>query len=230
MENKYIINLNTGEQEIAPSTPLPDTFNITELHTFYYYHFAPNFEFCGEAHDYYEFFVVVDGNMITKTNLGSFPLKEREFIIVPPNVNHAMIPAKSNSSCSCISLSFSCDRALPSSIALKKNVITDAELNIINMIANDYTNNFVNVGYLTQIFSPQKDQYAYKQLLKNAIEILLILIYRQFSDSNNTANKKGNRSQNKVEEVKSYLDAHSNEKISLTDLSAQYSKFGCETR
>ncbi len=103
MEQKKIIKFN-NEIIDAPQEELFSSIEVEAIHTFYYYRFAPSFDFPGEKHDYYELFYVVKGTMVAKTDRGDFYLKEKEYIICSPNVFHSMVPYNSYASCYSLSL------------------------------------------------------------------------------------------------------------------------------
>ena len=217
MKQKKIIKFN-NEVIDAPQEELFDSLEVEAIHTFYYYRFAPSFDFPGEKHDYYELFYVVKGNMVAKTDVGDFYLKEKEYFICAPNVFHSMVPDKSYASC--YSLSFSA-KNIKDAITMSIGTINEQELGLLELIAHDYVNNLQNDGYLTPIYSLKKDEFAYRQLIKNSLETLLILFTRNHLSESDLKNSNHPEDSKLIISINEYVSEHYQEKITLDDMAKE---------
>ena len=199
---------------------LTDEINVVALESLYQYHLLPEYHYRGEIHDLYEFFYVINGNMVVSTGEGKtakdFNLSAGEYIIVPPNIMHAMNPDKCHSLS--VAITFACNGLNDKLITLKKSKISDEQVQTINMLVKNYADNFYQKGYKDiPIKNPMKNEYAFRQLMKNELETLLILTTRMFleSDSKETND---NKSATLAESVKKYVDEHFKENIKLEDI------------
>lgn len=221
MNYKFFSYSEPGDHLIADR--LTDEINVVALESLYQYHLLPEYHYRGEMHDLYEFFYVINGNMVVSTDIGmggtkDFNLSAGEYIIVPPNIMHAMNPDKCHSLS--IAITFACNGLNDSLITLKKQKISDEQVQVINMLVKNYADNFYQKGYKDiPIKSPMKNEYAFKQLMKNELETLLILTTRMFLASDNKETKE-NKSATLAESVKNYVDEHFRENIKLEDIAS----------
>lgn len=217
--NEYYIK-NTKRKTVAPVEYLSESLNVTALHTFFFYRYAPEFVFEGESHNFYEFFHTNSGEIIIKTAKGDFLLKTNEFIIIPKDLFHKMSTNKCYASAHIVT--FSCDNLQDDICTLKKGKLSKSMSYSLEMIAKTYIDNHVNTGYAMNFmpYSPMKNQYAHEQLLKNSIENLLILANEYFIEQENLKDA-GNISsitEKRIETIKKYLEENYNKKITLQDI------------
>ena len=221
-ENEYYL-ITTKGKITPPVEYLSESLNVTAIHTFFFYRYAPKFVFAGESHNFYEFFHVASGEVIIKTPKGDFLLETNEFIIIPKDLFHKM----STNDCyaSAHIVTFSCDNLPDDLCTLKKGKLSKPMSYSLEMIAKTYTDNHINSGYAINFvpYSPMKNQYAHEQLLKNSIENLLILATEYFIEQENskTINNISSTTEKNVEIIKKYLEENYNKKITLQDISKQ---------
>ena len=216
MEKKTILKSN-GEIIEAPQENLYDSLSVEAIHSFYYYRFAPTFTFPGETHDYYELCYVVFGNIVIKTDVKDYVLKEKEYMICKPNVFHSMEPYKSEASF--YSMSFSA-KNVNDEITMKIATISTSELLLLELVAHDYTQNLRNDDYLTPkpMFNANANDYAFRQLIKNSLENLLILFTRKYLKAPSENLLQSDKENPLVTTVIKYLKEHYNENFHLPKL------------
>lgn len=203
---------------------LKEEIKIIDLITFYYYLIYPNNNYEGEIHNYYELFVCLNGKAKVKSGSEEFILSSREFIITSPLIAHSHNP--DNSFLSSVSICFSAKGLDDELICNKVGSLDDAQQNVLNILINEYINNY---EFQDNYASPQvrkvdfKDEYAYPQMFKCAIEMMLILITRQFQNNNEDKKvdivKEGIESKNKIVQ---YIKEHYKEKIILEDIAREF--------
>jgi AraC-like DNA-binding protein/mannose-6-phosphate isomerase-like protein (cupin superfamily) len=224
-KDKYtLISYRNNEVTHPDYMELTKDINVEDLVTFYYYFLYPNHMYEGESHDYYEFFVCLGGKAKVVFEDRVVYLKEKEFLITPPNLKHSHNPEKTF--LSSVSISFSATGLQESIICNKVGRINDEELNILNLLINEYINNY---DYQSQYEQPYvkkvdlKNEYAYKQMFKCALEILLVLITRQFQNDDAEQKVDVLKGQRESEnEIIQYIKEHYQEKILLKDIASTF--------
>ena len=198
--------------------------DVIDLITFYYYLLYPNNEYEGEYHDYYELYVCLNGSAKVTTSAGEFILNERDFLITPPNIAHSHNPNKSF--LSSVSICFSANGINDGLISNKVGSIDEEELSILNVLINEYINNY---KFQNQYAAPYvkkvefKDEYAYPQIFKCALEMLLILITRNFENNNNDQVVNYLKEEKEGEnEIIKYIKEHYKEKIVLENIAKEF--------
>ena len=227
MENKdkyTLVSFRNNKIEHPKYLNLEEEIKVLDLITFYYYLLYPDLNYEGEHHDYYEFFICLNGRAKVETEKGAFMLSEREFLITPPNVNHTHKPDKSF--LSSVSICFSATGVKDKLICFKVGKIDDRELNIVNILINEYINNYKFQDNYEQPNVQKvnlKNEYAYPQMFKCAIEMLLVLITRNFL---NEANESKVNIQKEIVEEKNeivrYIKEHYKEKIILEKVANEF--------
>ena len=225
MQKKYTLkNYRDNKIEHPDFIELNHEIEVIDLVTFYYYLIYPKNNYEGELHDYYELYVCLNGKAKVTYDDKEFFLSDRDFLITPPGVKHAHNP--NNSYLSSVSICFSAEGLNQELICNKVGSFDDEKLNILNILINEYINNYKfqdNYMYPYVKKTEFKDEYAYPQMFKCALEILLILITRTFQ--NETGDKKidiikeGKENKNKVIQ---YIKEHYKEKIVLEDIAREF--------
>lgn len=198
--------------------------DVIDLITFYYYLLYPNNEYEGEYHDYYELYVCLNGSAKVTTSAGEFILNERDFLITPPNIAHSHNPNKSF--LSSVSICFSANGINDGLICNKVGSIDEEQLSILNVLINEYINNY---KFQNQYAAPYvkkvefKDEYAYPQIFKCALEMLLILITRNFESNNNDQVVNYLKEEKEGEnEIIKYIKEHYKEKVVLENIAKEF--------
>ena len=216
MKYKYITQ--QGNLVSLQGTNLASSLSVTSIASVYVDRLAPNYRFKGEKHNLYELFYLVNGNMNVLTDSGDFFLSPNEFIILPPNVHHAMNPHK----CYTISVSitFEAKGLNDELITLKKGRLDDPEMMHLNAVTECYEKHFAyKPGVLLPVETYANDEYAYQQVIKNETELLLILITRDFLKQREYI--KSNISplgETLADKIKAYIDDHFTEKLQLKQI------------
>jgi len=215
---KYDHYTHLGEKLIFSAMDLTDKIKVHALAKIYQLRFSPKFYFPGEHHDMYEFFYVIEGNMKTILENSTVYLSQGEFIIVPPMVNHSMMPNKTFTHS--ISLNFIAEGIDDELICNKVSTLSKSEINRLNSILKIYIEN-INEDPADKLFLPPKNKvYGFKQLIKNEIENLLIEITQDFNNKKINEDKPVTKDALTIaEKIKNYIDEHYTDKIQLTELS-----------
>lgn len=217
---KYEYITQQGDIEILEGTELTPSITVSSITSLYQDRLTPNFNFKGEKHNLYELFYLASGKMKITTDKGNFSLSANEYIIIPPNVFHAMNPDK----CYTVSISVTFDACGLDDelITLKTSKLDDKELLHLNTVVESYEDHFAyKWGVILPVESFMKNEYAYRQIIKNEIEILLIMITRDFLRQRNFEEKNITLNNNNIaEKIKEYVDAHYTEKLQLESIAA----------
>lgn len=224
-KDKYTLQSFRGNTVEHPDyIELNKEIEIIDLITFYYYLLYPSNHYEGEVHDYYELFVCLNGKAKVLSGDKEYLLSVRNFIITPPFTPHTHNP--DNSYLSSVSICFSARGLKDELICNKVGSLDDTKLNILNILINEYINNYkINDNYEAPFVKKVefKDEYAYPQMFKCSLEMMLIMITRQFqndeSDKQVDIAKENVESKNKIIQ---YIKEHYKEKIILEDIAKEF--------
>lgn len=215
LQFKYVAR---GEERMISAEPLYSDITVTAIESLYQYRLAPKFTHPGERHDLHEFFYVVQGNMKVITGKETYYLTEGDFIIIPPNTFHSMWPNKCYSYS--VSIAFSCEGLQDELTTLKIAKLSDAEKDCLNMVVKNYTNNFKEPRFSFPAPAKLKNDFAFRQIIKNELENLLILITRDFEEQEHKEKELLSALNLTIaQRVKDYIEEHYKEKILLDDIS-----------
>ena len=198
--------------------------NVIDLVTFYYYLLYPKLNYEGEFHNYYELYVCLSGKARVTYNDQEFILEERELLLTPPNTFHTHQPDKSF--LSSVSICFSATGLKDDLVCNKVAKIDNEQLNILNILINEYINNYEYQDEYAQPYVKKvefKNEYSYSQVFKFARETLLVFITRNFQNDINP--QKVDISKEKIEEkneIIQYIKEHYKEKIVLEDVAKKF--------
>ncbi|MBQ7948825.1 MAG: AraC family transcriptional regulator [Clostridia bacterium] len=224
MKNKklqYHYRSGKGEDHIIEAEPLYSEVRVQAIQSLYQYRLAPDFKHPGESHDLHEFFYVMQGKMKVITRNGTFYLNAGDFIIVPPNLFHTMWPNKDFSFS--VSICFKGEGLEDNLITMKIGKLNNAEKYCLNQIVKTYAEN--RLGEPNSVFpttDEPKNDYAFRQIIKNELENLLILITRDFQLSLTAQNETLTQSSADIAmKTKAYIDEHFKEKLLLDDIAKE---------
>lgn len=220
---KYTLTSFRNNKTEHPSfIELKSEIEVIDLITFYYYLLYPNKIYEGEVHDYYELYVCLNGKAAVKADDREYQLSERDFLITPPGAKHTHNPDKTF--LSSVSICFSAKGLNDSLICNKVGHLNDEKMNILNILINEYINNYEfqpdsDIPYVKKV--EFKNEFAYPQMFKCALEMILIQITRYFHNesSENRVNIQKEYKKNKVVE---YIQEHYKEKIVLEDIAKEF--------
>ena len=201
---------------------LKNQIEVIDLITFYYYLLYPNKMYEGEIHNYYELYVCLSGKAEVKYEDKVFALNERDFLITPPGTYHAHNPDKTF--LSSVSICFSAKGLNDSLICNKVGQLDDEKVNILNILINEYINNYEfqpdsDIPYVKKI--EYKNEFAYPQMFKCGLEMILIQITRYFQNESSEKPVKI-QTEYKKNRVVEYIKEHYKEKIILEDIAKQF--------
>ena len=201
---------------------LKSEIGVIDLVTFYYYLLYPNKIYEGEVHDYYELYVCLNGKGKVQSGDKTFDLFEKNFIITPPGTYHTHNPDKTFFSS--VSINFSATGLNDSLICNKVGQLDEEKMNVLNILINEYINNYeyqpdTDIPYVKKV--EFKNEFAYPQMFKCGIEMLLIQITRYFQQEKAPA-KINIQTEYKKNKVVEYIKEHYKEKISLEDIAKKF--------
>lgn len=224
-KEKYHLTTLVSHEVLHPHyIELEEKIHVEDLITFYYYLLYPNLTYQGETHNYYEFFVCISGKARVKTGDVNVVLNEKEYIISRPNQPHTHFPEKTY--LSSVSICFSVSGIEDDLICDKVGKLSSEEMNVLNLLVNEYINNYEFQGDYQEPYVKKvefKNEYAYKQLFKCGLEILLVLITRDFQ--NDSANQKVNiliEEKENENKIIRYIKEHYKEKLLLEDIAREF--------
>lgn len=222
-EEKYTLtSFRNNKTEHPEFLKLNSEIEVIDLVTFYYYLLYPNKIYEGEVHNYYELYVCLSGKAKVKSGDKEFDLTEKDFLITPPGVHHAHNPDKSF--LSSVSICFSAKGLNDSLITGKVGTFDEEKMNILNILINEYINNYEfhtdnDIPYVKKV--EFKNEYAYPQMFKCGLEMILIQITRYFQNENSRS-KINIQREYKKNKVVEYIKEHYKEKIVLEELAAKF--------
>lgn len=224
-KNKYnLTSFRDNKTEHPTFIELEDKIKINDLITFYYYLLYPNLNYAGETHNYYELFICLGGKAKVCVENETFYLSEKQFILTAPNKRHIHLPEKTF--LSSVSISFSADGLDDNLICNKVGNIDENELGFVNVLINEYINNYEYQGQYEQPYVKKvdlKNEFAYKQVFKCALEILLIFITRKFQHDESVQKVDIVKEQKENEnEVVRYIKEHYKDKLLLDDIAKNF--------
>ena len=201
---------------------LKSKIEVIDLVTFYYYLLYPNKIYEGEVHDYYELYVCLSGKAKVKSGDKEFDLFEKDFLITPPGMHHTHNPDKTF--LSSVSICFSAKGLDDTLICNKVGQLNDEKMNVLNILINEYINNYEfqpdsDIPYVKKV--DYKNEYAYPQMFKCGLEMILIQITRYFQDQTERTEVNIQR-EYKKNKVVEYIKEHYKEKVVLEDIAKEF--------
>ncbi len=222
-KEKYtLISYRNNTTEHPEFLNLKNEIEVIDLITFYYYLLYPNKSYEGEIHNYYELYVILSGKAKVKSGDKEYSLLEKDFIITPPGTQHAHNP--DNSFLSSVSICFSAKGLQDSLICNKVGSLDNEKMNVLNILINEYINNYEyqpdnDIPYVKKV--EFKNEYAYPQMFKCGLEMILIQITRYFQNESAPA-KINIQREYKKNKVVEYIKEHYKEKIALEDIAKKF--------
>lgn len=208
--------LGGRQPEIATPVDTHTEFEITALISVYYNRFAPSFRFPGERHNFFEFYYVVNGDMVTTIDDKKYYMSAGDYIMVPPMHYHSMEPRKTYATG--ISVLFDAS-GYPETVFGGK--LSSFGKQILSNLVNCYAQNVNDSEFRPKVLPSQsyEKDFAYAHTLKLCVEnIALIALY----DYNQAKPKETNSQKNKDElalKILAYLEKNYKENPSLQKIS-----------
>lgn len=168
-------------------TKLPCPIKISSLVTLHHFHYAPNFLFTGEKHDFWEMAFVENGEVGVMAESTGYVLHSGEAIFHKPNEYHNIWANSPNSSV--IIISFSCNDKHMDYFKGKILSFGEQERQLLNLILEEGSRCFaepLDILYQTRLVFSEDAPFGSSQLLKNYLEALLIMLIRRGAQILNT--------------------------------------------
>lgn len=222
--NDYEFISPNGKIHVVKNYELTKHIEVTSVPIINYYRLTPKLCFEGEKHNLYELVLCLKGEMISTIEGKTYITKENEFIIIPKNLMHSSVPHKTYTSS--IAINFDASGLKDDLVCSKTKLISSDEISLVKLITKNYYNNISNRHYNSKIedSSPLKNEYAFKQIIKNSLEILLLLITRDFMNENEKKSFKNYiDDQTSCKKIKEYIEQNISKKLNLKELAEHFS-------
>lgn len=204
------------------STRLKSTLVVSHIIMIHYFEYTEDFIFKGESHDFWEFVYVDKGEIEVLTDRHQYHLKKGDLVFHKPNEFHALrslnkttpnlavISFKSRSDC----LRFFYDQLFH---------LSHQEENILSTIITEARNAFsnpMNIPSIEQLTRSKEAPFASEQLLKIAIEQLLINMIRHRTNCylQQTIPLEKPSVSPKLKEIITYMEQHVTDSLTIQQL------------
>ncbi len=172
-------------REVAfTKTPLAREIEIPNIYTVHYFKYGLNFRFEDERHDFWELVYIDSGNAILIDDNKKHTLKQGEAFLHKPNTVHNIFTDKEFSNSAIIS--FDCDSPLLHKLSGKILAFSEFDKSLLNKIINEAKISFsdkLNDLYLTAMSKRSTAPFGGEQIIRNAVELLLVSLIRQQEDN-----------------------------------------------
>jgi AraC-like DNA-binding protein len=160
-------------------TPLPPVLQIEQIISLHYYEYEEGFIGVIEDHDFWEMVYVDTGAITCRAGDLRLPLSQGQLILHPPMERHQIIT--SNQTGSTYIFSFTCPQLRPELFRGQPVRLSESQHDLI-LQAMQY-GRLLFEGPYDELFQPQlylrkQTPFGGEQLLRNTLEILLVLLVR----------------------------------------------------
>lgn len=207
---------------------LQNSLSIDKLITFYYKELTSKFTALGERHNFWEFVYVDKGSVEILTDKNKYILHQGDIIFYEPNEFHAG-RALDNTSPNLIIISFECSAACMEFFQNKTFQLDKEEREILSKLVKEGREAFdPPIDSPRMIFPRRRSdaQFGSEQMIKNHLEILLILMIRKGRTGREKAKlttiTAENRERALVEVIIEYMDKNISENIKLEKLCTEF--------
>ena len=212
MKTYFFEFLGDRKNEKATPVDIRYEFEITALISVYYNNFAPSFRFPGERHNMFEFFYVVNGDMVTTINGEKYYMTAGDYIIVPPMLWHGMDPNKTYASA--ITVLFDAEN-YPETVLTGKLSSTgkQALTNLVTVYAKN-----VNVSEFHPKVLPTQNyekDFGYSHALKLYVENIALTALQDYKQSTVSDVAASGKKDELAVEILDYLEKNYKENPSL---------------
>lgn len=206
-----------GKQNITP-LPCENTFTLNDILFIYYNRYAPRFRFQGEKHNFYEFFYVMEGNMIASIDNEQCNLSAGDFIVVSPMRFHSMYP--NNTYAASVAIAFDATGYEPTTFGMGMKLSPFCR-DLLSLILNIYAKNYREADFALKMNSTQNEKdFAYGQMLKSSVELLLVSLLQDYKQSKLSVSKQEKEKSAQAQKIMHYLETHYTENPSLATIAA----------
>ncbi len=191
--------------------------NVTAVYTTFSYYYTPTFIFHGEWHDAWEFVYAISGEVILETEEKSIILKPGQGFLHKPNEFHKH--RANNVACNACFISFDADSPKLYSIAGQALQVSQFMQTLIYRISDEGSLYLAGKNYIPPRAENERLGFACGQIIKNALELLLIELIRQ--QENEITKSESSLSRNEktlILSIKRYLSENLHRKLSLEEI------------
>ncbi len=219
-----ILSTNTEDEFVSAvfkKTKLNSIFDVKKIVTLHYFEFDRSFEFCGEAHDFWEMVYVDKGSVAVMAGDVERVLSQGEILFHAPNEFHSIRAFNTSPNIFVISFVISSD-AMNEFVGFR--TVLDKPLKpFISSIITEAERAFVipkNDTEARGLVHKQNAPLGAEQLIKTYLEQLLILLLRGKHKHREASvfPSKANSESQLVRATKKYINANANKKIRISDI------------
>ena len=203
-------------------------FSVTQFVNISYYKVPKEYRFPGESHEFWELIYVDQGELIVTVDQNSFLLKGGELAFYHPQSIHSACGTSENNA-NIMIISFYCDSAYMQAFENRILFLHYAEKQYLSAIAKEAEcafEYFDNVPSKIDMKKKQSAPFGCEQMICNSMEQLLISIYRRNDNihmhERSVPFKRLHHQKELAMQVREYLKAHFNEKLTQDDLANKY--------
>jgi AraC-type DNA-binding domain-containing proteins len=208
---------------------LQEDLEISGLITFYYKELTSQLNIEGENHDFWELVYIDKGEMEIYTDTNRYELCQGDIVFYKPNEYHAGRTIK-NTAPNLIIISFECISPCMSFFEDKLFRLDEEERLILSKLIKEGTQAFdPPIDSLQMIFFPKKNQRALfgsEQIIKNYLEILLLLLIRKGDTKRNSVSlittTANNKDSDMICRIIEYMNAHITENLTPEQLCTEF--------
>ena len=200
---------------------------VTGLVNVSYYKLPKNYRDTAEHHDFWELVYVDKGELVAMADGERHLLKAGELVFHRPNEIHAL-EIYDFKPANIIVISFCCDSPVMKTFERKILLLNPQEKAYLSQIVQEVESAYVSVENEAPFLDlwPKEDApFASEQIIRSALEMLLILIYRRDDsiryDSRIISPSQLHHHARAVYEVQDYLHEHFGDRITLEMLAAR---------
>lgn len=199
---------------------------VEDIITVHYFEYTKNFNFTGEAHDFWEIVFADKGEFFITAGNSEQQLRSGQMYLHRPMEFHN-IRCDGKTPSNSVIITFSCNA--PELFALAGRVIRcgDKTREILGAIIAEAKKAFSNpLGdpYTAQLIRQENPEFGSEQLIKLYTEYLLIHLIRKNGVENRITNlPKARADDKKITEICAYLEENSARNLSFNDICIQFS-------
>lgn len=201
---------------------------IKNIITFYYMELAGQFNEKGENHDFWEFLYVDKGEVEIYTDLNKYELSQGDIVFYKPNEHHRG-QVKNASAPNLIIISFECSSACMDYFIGKSFRLGKEEREILSKLLSEGVNAFdppVDSPFMYFPKGKSEAPFGSEQIIKNYLEILLILLIRKMDRESEPARLStingDNKSKDLLNKIIVYMDKNISESLTPEQICAEF--------
>lgn len=205
---------------------LSDSITIDNIYTIHYFKYMKDFRFTGEAHDFWELVYIDAGEAEIFADDRSFMLSQGNAVFHCPNEFHNI--ATNNRFANSVIITFECKQPIMDFFIGRTVTLNDDERSLLRLIVSEGSLNFndkLNDLYLQKMSKKEDPPFGGEQIIKNALELLLISIIRNATDEPRASVTTVERQNNNriVARIIEFMRERLYDKLTLDDIAARLS-------